>query len=112
MSERSTEVPERPIYSAASGDAPPQDVVEFIRYCYRRRRAGWPELYDEMCAVAARREFRGWGHDQLGARGVTFCLMDMPQLAGWVRAVIAASAPVDPALTTSTLPVGIQAAHA
>ena len=28
------------------------DAVEFIRFCYARRRVGWPELYDEMCAVA------------------------------------------------------------
>ena len=34
------------------------DAVEFIRFCYARRRVGWPELYDEMCAVASRGLFR------------------------------------------------------
>ena len=41
------------------------DAVEFIRFCYARRRVGWPELYDEMCAVASRGLFRGWGSDEL-----------------------------------------------
>ena len=31
-----------------------QDAAEFVRFCYRRRRVGWPELYDEMCAVRPR----------------------------------------------------------
>jgi hypothetical protein len=78
----------------AEGDPPPTEVVAFIRFCHRRRRTGWPELYDEMCAVAARREFKGWGHDQLAERGVTFTLLDMPRLAAWVRAVVAAPAAV------------------
>ena len=81
-SARSTKVSER-------GEAPPPDVVEFIRFCYRRRHVGWPEIYDEMCAVAARREFNGWGHDQLAERGLTFALFEMPRLAGWVRLVLA-----------------------
>ena len=69
-------------------DGPPPDVVAFIRFCHRRRGAGWPELYDEMCAVAARREFKGWDHAQLASRGVTFALQDVPRLAGWVRATV------------------------
>ena len=43
----------------AATRVPDPDAVEFIRFCYRRRRVGWPELYDEMCAVAARGLFRG-----------------------------------------------------
>lgn len=74
------------------GDAPPPDVVAFIRFCHRRRRAGWPELYDEMCAVAARREFQGWDHDVLATHGLTFALQDMPRLAGWVRATVGSQA--------------------
>jgi hypothetical protein len=70
-------------------EAPPPDVAAFIRFCHARRRVGWPELYDEMCGVAGRREFHGWGHDQLAAHGVTFCLPDLPRLAGWVRTVLA-----------------------
>ena len=50
------------------------DVVAFIRYCHRCRGATWLELYDEMCAVAARREFNGWDHAQLASRGLTFSL--------------------------------------
>ncbi|MDQ2935279.1 MAG: hypothetical protein M3R49_09960 [Chloroflexota bacterium] len=73
---------------APVGEVPPPDIVEFIRFCHARRGLGWPELYDEMCSVAARREFRGWGHDELAVRGLTFSLFDMPRLAGWVREVI------------------------
>jgi hypothetical protein len=45
-----------------------------------------------MCAVAARREYHGWDHDQLAARGLTFSLFEMPRLAGWARAVLAGMA--------------------
>jgi hypothetical protein len=68
---------------------PPPEIVEFIRFCHRRRPIGWPELYDEMWAVAARREFNGWGEEQFAAYGVTFSLYTMPRLAAWVRMVIA-----------------------
>jgi hypothetical protein len=89
MPERSTTPSERPAKGGDRGEAPPPDVIEFIRFCHRRRRVGWPEIYDEMCAVAARREFNGWGHDQLAERGLTFALPEMLRLAGWVRAVLA-----------------------
>lgn len=79
--------------SSSSGDQfPSPDIAAFIRYCHRRRGAAWPELYDEMCAVAARREFNGWDHAQLAARGLTFSLLEMPRLAGWSRAVLAGMA--------------------
>ena len=78
--------------TSAATRVPDPDAVEFIRFCYRRRRVGWPELYDEMCAVAARREFNGWDIDQFAARGLTFSLFEMPRLSGWVRTVVAASA--------------------
>jgi hypothetical protein len=65
---------------AASG-IPDPDAVEFIRFCYRRRRVGWPELYDEMCAVAARGLFRGLVTDDLAEHGIGFSLFDMPALA-------------------------------
>lgn len=76
--------------SDASADVPP-DVAAFIRFCHHRRGAAWPELYDEMCAVAARREFNGWDHADLAARGLTFSLLEMPRLAAWSRAVVAAT---------------------
>jgi hypothetical protein len=57
------------------------DAVEFIRFCYARRRVGWPELYDEMCAVASRGLFRGWGPEELAGHGITFGLCEMAHLA-------------------------------
>jgi hypothetical protein len=77
---------------SGEGELPTPDIVAFIRYCHGRRGASWPELYDEMCAVAARREFNGWDQAQLAARGVSFTLPDMPRLAGWARAVLAGMA--------------------
>ena len=74
--------------SAAAAELPPPDVVAFIRYCHRRRGFTWPELYDEMCGVAARREFNGWDHAELGGRGLTFSLLEMPRLSAWVRVVL------------------------
>ena len=73
----------------SSGELPAPELIAFIRYCHRRHGASWPELYDEMCGVAARREFNGWDHAQLAARGLTFSLLEMPRLAGWARAVLA-----------------------
>lgn len=89
MSERSSAPSVRPMRSDGARPVPPPEVVEFIRFCHRRRHVGWPEIYDEMCGVAARREFNGWGHDQLAEHGVTFALFQMPQLAYWVRSVLA-----------------------
>ena len=89
MTQRSS-VSDATARSATSGEhLPPPDVIAFIRHCHRRRGANWPELYDEMCAVAARREFNGWDHDDLAARGLTFSLFEMPRLAAWCRAVLA-----------------------
>jgi hypothetical protein len=65
------------------------DAVEFVRFCYTRRRVGWPELYDEMCAVAGRGLFRGWGSDELSAEGIGFSLFEMPALATLVHRVVA-----------------------
>jgi len=65
------------------------EAIEFVRFCRHRRSVGWPELYDEMCAVAGRGLFRGWGADELGAHGIGFSLFDMPRLAVLVQRVIA-----------------------
>lgn len=94
MSQRSMPSPARQIPAGLPADPPPSDVAEFIRFCHDRKPVGWPELYDEMCAVAARREFNGWDNDQFAARGLTFSLFEMPRLSGWVRAVLAV--PVEP----------------
>lgn len=84
-------VPDATGRSGGSADLPPTDVAAYIRYCHERRGATWPELYDEMCAVAARREFNGWDHAELAARGLTFSLQEMPRLAAWSRVVVASS---------------------
>ncbi|MET1233084.1 MAG: hypothetical protein ABWY52_09580 [Candidatus Limnocylindrales bacterium] len=68
-----------PIVGARDIEAPA--VEEFVRFCYHRRRVGWPELYDEMCAVAARGVFRGWGFAELADQGICFTLSDLPALA-------------------------------
>jgi hypothetical protein len=75
-------------FSAATR-VPDPDAAEFIHFCYRRRRVGWPELYDEMCAVAARGLFRGLGVEDLAAHGIGFGLSDMPSLAAMVRGIVA-----------------------
>ncbi len=74
--------------SAATG-APDPDAVEFVRFCYRRRRVGWPELYDEMCAVAGRSLFRGFDADDLARIGIGFSLFDMPGLSILAGRIIA-----------------------
>jgi hypothetical protein len=74
--------------TAATG-APHPDAIEFVRFCYHRRRVGWPELYDEMCAVAGRGLFRGFSSDDLGGIGVGFSLFDMPALANLASRVVA-----------------------
>jgi hypothetical protein len=66
----------QPIAAASVAD----EALEFVRFCYRRRRVGWPALYDEMCAVASRGAYRGLGFAELAERGITFCLSDMPRL--------------------------------
>jgi hypothetical protein len=74
--------------SAATGTQDP-DAIEFVRFCYRRRRVGWPELYDEMCAVAGRGLFRGYDADDLAGLGIGFSLFDMPALSVLAGQVVA-----------------------
>jgi hypothetical protein len=74
--------------SAATGAQDP-DAMEFVRFCYRRRRVGWPELYDEMCAVAGRGLFRGYDADDLSGLGIGFSLFGMPALSILTAQVVA-----------------------
>jgi hypothetical protein len=74
--------------SAATG-IPDPDAIEFVRFCYRRRRVGWPELYDEMCAVAGRGLFRGYDADDLAGLGIGFSLFGMPALSILASRVVA-----------------------
>lgn len=69
------------------------EALEFVRFCYRRRRVGWPELYDEMCAVVGRSLFRGYGTEELAGIGISLCLGDMPGLAALAQIVIAEEQP-------------------
>jgi hypothetical protein len=64
------------------------DALEFVRFCYRRRRVGWPALYDEMSAVAARGVFRGMGYSELAERGISFCLGDLSKLVMLTERVV------------------------
>ena len=64
------------------------EAEAFVRFCYQRRRVGWPELYDEMCAVATRGLFRGMGHDALAEIGVGFSLFGTPRLAALVARIV------------------------
>ena len=77
------------VIRTAAMEAPHPEAVEFVRFCYHRRRVGWPELYDEMCAVAGRGLFRGFSADDLGGIGVGFSLFDMPALATLAARVVA-----------------------
>jgi hypothetical protein len=65
------------------------EAEEFVRFCYRRRSVAWPELYDEMCAVAARGDFRGMGYEQLESLGIGLALAWLPRLAAMSERVIA-----------------------
>jgi hypothetical protein len=65
------------------------EAIEFVRFCYRRRRVGWPELYDEMCAVAGRGLYQGYGPEDFDAIGIGFGLFQMPALAVLVARVVA-----------------------
>lgn len=65
------------------------EAEAFVRFCYQRRRVGWPELYDEMCAVATRGLYQGMGHDDLAAIGIGFSLFETPRLAQLVQRVAA-----------------------
>ena len=88
MVDRPTDGPEQTTRRGSADELPAPEVADFIRFAYRRRRVGWPEIYDDMCAVASRREFRGWDHARLAEAGVTFSLLETPRLAAWVRAVL------------------------
>jgi hypothetical protein len=75
-----------------AGPAPCPTTPEaeaFIRFCYQRRRVGWPELYDEMCAVASRGLFRGMGVADLAEIGIGFSLFETPRLAEAVTRIAA-----------------------
>lgn len=73
----------------ADGPDPDMEALAFVRFCYRRRAVAWPELYDEMCAVAARGDYRGLGYEQLEDLGIRFALAALPRLAAMATRVMA-----------------------
>jgi hypothetical protein len=73
----------------AAAVSPEAEALDFVRFCHRRKRVGWPELYDEMCAVAGKGLYRGYGPEELGQIGIGFGLFQMPALAGLVSLVVA-----------------------
>lgn len=80
--------------AADSADLPAPDegepaAIDFVRFCYGRRKVGWPELYDEMCAVAGRGLYRGYTVDDLSGIGVGLTLFELPALAVIVQRVVA-----------------------
>src|SRR5512135_222476 len=74
--------------TAAVDFANTPEAEAFVRFCHQRRRAGWPELYDEMCLVATRGLFRGMGRDALAEVGIGFSLFETPRLANLVARVV------------------------
>jgi hypothetical protein len=64
------------------------ECLDFVRFCYRRRRVAWPVLYDEMAAVAARGLYQGLGYAELAEHGIRFCLPDLPRLAALAEQVM------------------------
>lgn len=65
------------------------EAEDFVRFCYRRRRVGWPDLYDEMCRVAHRGHYKGMGLRDLADIGIGFSLFETARLASLVGAVVA-----------------------
>ncbi len=74
--------------SAGTAACSSPEAEAFVRFCYQRRRVGWPELYDEMCAVATRGLYRGMGHEALAEIGVGFSLFETPRLAQLVTRIV------------------------
>lgn len=105
-------VPSEPVAISILPDpAPTGEALEFVRFCYRRRRAAWPQLYDEMCAVAARGAYRGMSYEELEELGIRFTLTDMPRLAALAQRVAAEErfpgAPIAALRIVDETPVGM-----
>jgi hypothetical protein len=81
--------PAERVETPGDGTDPDAEAEAFIRFCYRRRAVQWPELYDEMCAVAARGDYRGLEYEELSRLGVGFSLSSLPRLAELAARVIA-----------------------
>jgi hypothetical protein len=79
-----------PVVATVEPAIPPDPrAVEFVRFCYLRKRVSWPDLYDEMCMVAARGVFRGMNYEDLAEVGVSFTLFGLPPLVQLAHRVVA-----------------------
>lgn len=97
-----TDARREPPPAPVAPEPPPSDeAVEFVRFCYRRSGVAWPELYDEMCAVAARCYFRGLDYEELGAFGISFGLTELPRLAAVAHQVVDEERAARPTLAAS-----------
>ena len=72
---------------ALSDDRIAQVAIDFITFCFARRGAGWPSLYDEMCYVAGNRLYRGLGYEELQEAGLDFTLGGLGKTSRLVKEV-------------------------
>ncbi len=77
-----------PAGNTAPAPSTAPEAEAFVRFCYQRRRVGWPELYDEMCLVATRGLFRGMSRDALHEVGIGFSLFETARLAQLVGRIV------------------------
>lgn len=80
--------PEVVVVPVVEGPPPSPEALEFVRFCYRRSGVTWPELYDEMCATAARGSYRGLDYEALASFGISFALTEMPRLAAMTHRIV------------------------
>jgi len=85
------------------------DALDFVRFCYRRRRVTWPALYDEMVSVAARGAFRGLGFAELADQGISFCLPELHKLATLTDRVVGEEEALADARSAAGLPMMLTA---
>ena len=79
-------------------------ALDFVRFCYRRRHVGWPQIYDEMSVVAGRGLFHNMSYADLAEHGVSFCLAELPRLVELTARVVAEeAATVEPRPGMATL---------
>jgi hypothetical protein len=64
-----------------------QVAIDFIVFCFERKGADWPVLYDEMCFVAGKRLYRGLGYEELKDAGLDFTLAGLARTSRLVNEV-------------------------
>ena len=79
-----------------------QVAIDFIAFCFERRGAEWPVLYDEMCYVAGKRLYRGLGYEELKDAGLDFTLGGLGKTSRLVNDVTRHARPGHGVLATAT----------